>query len=1099
MKLIATDTLEVFEGVNTFDIVVSPDGLVYDPLTGKVADNPVIVEVWRNDQDEGKRTKVNDLGSYGLQLTATTGSTDTDTSPEEKSQTVTYEEEEPGERKTFAELIEEFNTVLDTDIDSSMDVYKYLNEGFEYADGQWKDTGSRLFSKDTYPEVFDYHGDDKTYYDKAYDAMQSWLMAMFLSEIVPTKGGQTNKQTELFAKAYALGGGASVPLYGTFDEQTGNMTGGLNIHADPMIARYVAGAVYAIVRGRKEAYTIAKYREELRGSLIPATEIRHIERNDQNEIVVSIRKNWYDLLYNNEDEDVESGTDDKSVPMSYLGYLVNAGAFLPGAPGPWMGSYSSPQPNLESLFYGSGNTQKWKDNNYKVDVRIDKEVTDNYVAYDKNNKKFSIATRDKEKALRLVESAVIGRSTDFCYFGRKRVKYIGTLAPMLPLTGNDRKTYYLHRFEETDESASNDNVFDVAGPFSEFQKVMFSGDGSVYGATGYTTNEGVEVKQSVTLYTKTAHMEFFLCITDIADNSRFPLFTRYKRLRPLSGEAHNNNNVWTADANRAGQTDPLAGFECGSLSAIFSDYTSEVEARTDPDQDDYPGDVKAASYPSGHSAMVWTEAMLLGQMKAYNKDEASILDYMKNAYRFSVNRSVSRSHWNSDLIYGRLFGTMILPIINAMSSIQTGYESARSAINGGSGGTAKVEYDGGGSSDTITIIVVNNTGSTISLGGRFGFFVTKSDGTTGETSMPIEPSLACDVAPGQSSQPITYPLNAADLNLKGLKFSEDVYGLHNVVIYDENWNSSTIIANGISTSETFKPGATYTLNVGGSDPSTVTGGGGGGSTTKAISFSIKNNTGKAMTIQPYLTFVLKSNNSSVKTEKLLLQSGVDSIEIASGETKSFSDIAIDAVSAKYIGCRFVGQSELGGLPGNAILYEPGEESEAFKTPMFSTSDTFEYGASYIIEYGGSQITGNPVISVGVRITNSSGSPVTVEGRLKFILGNPDHNGNPLGWDGNYNRTDDLWFSDGQVTFAAGETKTFTGLTWRDKDTGCGLGEKSPFDASDLPIYSDDGSVAYARNILLYVDGNSSVVLCDNMSSSIIFKDGGMYDIVIKSS
>lgn len=1093
MTLTTTDTLTVVEGVKSFDIVTSPDGLVYDPQTGEVTDNSVNVEVWMNDPDEGTRTKVNDLTNYGLQLTAAAGVSDIDTSPEEKTGTVTYEEEEPGETKTFAQLIEEFNAVLDTDIDSSMGVYDYLKECFEYADKQWKDTGSRLFSEDTYPEVFDYHGDNKTYYDKAYDAMQSWLMAMCLSEIVPTKGGQTNMQTQLFAKAYALGGGADIPLYGTFDEQTGNMTGGLHIHADPMIARYAAGAVYAIVRGRKEAYTIAGYRKELNGEMIPKTEIRHVERNEQQEIIVSKRKDWYDLLYNNESEDVEAGTDDKSVPMTYLGYLVNAGAFLPGAPGPWMGSYSSPQPNLSSLFYGSGNSQNWKDNNYKVDVRIDKEVTDNYVAYDADDKTFSIATNDKEKAQRLVECAVISRSSDFCYFGRKRVKYIGTLAPMLPLTGSNRATYYLHRFEETDEAASSNNkVFDVAGPFSEFQEIMFTGNGTAYSAGGYTTGEGVAVGQSVTLYTRTAHMDFFLGITDIADNSRFPLFTRYKRLRPLSGAPHNNNNVWTADANRAGQTDPLAGFECGSLSAIFSDYASEVEARTDPGQDDYPGDAKAASYPSGHSAMVWTEAMLLGQMKSYGNDEASILDFMKKAYRFSVNRSVSRNHWNSDLIYGRLFGTMILPIINAMTSIQTGYESARSAINGGSGGTAKVEYDAGGSSDTITIIVVNNTGSTISLCGRFGFFVTKGDGTTGETSMPSVPSLACDVAAGQSSQPMTYPLNAADLNLKGLRFSEDVYGLHNVIIYDANGSSSTIIANGISTSETFKPGATYTLNVGGNNPSTVAGGGGGGSTAKTISFSIKNNTGKTMTIQPYLTFVLKSNNNSVKTEKLVLQSGVDSIEIASGETKSFSGITVDSVSAKYIGCRFVGQSELGDLPGNAILYEPGEESDAYKMPLFSTSDRFEYGASYTIEYGGSQIAGNPVISVGVKITNKSGAPVTIEGRLKFVLGNPDHNGNYLGWDGSYNRTADIWFSDSNVAFAVGETKTFTGLSWRDNDTGCGLGEKSPANEDQLV------AAGRRRNVLVYVNNNSETVLCKNMSSDIVFKDGGMYDIEIES-
>ena len=63
MTLTTTDTLTVVEGVKSFDIVTSPDGLVYDPQTGEVTDNSVNVEVWLNDPDEGTRTKGRGLGS----------------------------------------------------------------------------------------------------------------------------------------------------------------------------------------------------------------------------------------------------------------------------------------------------------------------------------------------------------------------------------------------------------------------------------------------------------------------------------------------------------------------------------------------------------------------------------------------------------------------------------------------------------------------------------------------------------------------------------------------------------------------------------------------------------------------------------------------------------------------------------------------------------------------------------------------------------------------------------------------------------------------------------------------------------------------------
>ena len=89
---------------------------------------------------------------------------------------------------------------------------------------------------------------------------------------------------------------------------------------------------------------------------------------------------------------------------------------------------------------------------------------------------------------------------------------------------------------------------------------------------------------------------------------------------------------------------------------------------------------------------------------------------------------------------------------------------------------------------------------------------------------------------------------------------------------------------------------------------------------------------------------------------------------------------------------------------------------------------------------------NPAIAVNIRITNNTGSDILLNGDLKFTLGNPDRNGNYFGWDGAYNGTDHIFFSDSPVSFAVGETKIFYNVRWVEPETGCGLGGKSPADA-----------------------------------------------------
>lgn len=191
------------------------------------------------------------------------------------------------------------------------------------------------------------------------------------------------------------------------------------------------------------------------------------------------------------------------------------------------------------------------------------------------------------------------------------------------------------------------------------------------------------------------------------------------------------------------------------------------------------------------------------------------------------------------------------------------------------------------------------------------------------------------------------------------------------------------------------------------------------------------------------------------------------------------------------------------LDGSLVVYAfdgSNHNSSMVTASISGENGVFKNGGSYTItitNYNGTPSpaptptpSGNPVISINVNIQNNTGQAVTLDGDLYFVLGNPDHNGNYLGWQGSYNKTGHIYFSDTPVSFGVGETKSFFGISWYDSDTGCGLGEKSPIDPSELQ------AIGYHHNVAVYVGGNGEVVFCENMDPSIIFAEGGTYDVIL---
>ena len=137
---------------------------------------------------------------------------------------------------------------------------------------------------------------------------------------------------------------------------------------------------------------------------------------------------------------------------------------------------------------------------------------------------------------------------------------------------------------------------------------------------------------------------------------------------------------------------------------------------------------------------------------------------------------------------------------------------------------------------------------------------------------------------------------------------------------------------------------------------------------------------------------------------------------------------------------------------------------------------------------------NPVITFSVNLINNTGSDVTLDGKIQFVLGNPDSQGYQLGWTGDFNITEDpIVFSKEPVVIPNGQSMKFEGLTWEDKDSGKGMGGKSP--ATDEQITASK----LPRNVVVYVNDNSEVVMCDNMPTTIVFEGGGVYDVILSSN
>lgn len=515
------------------------------------------------------------------------------------------------QRMSFDDMLTKFNEALKSrdyrEVDTTMSVFAYLDWAFSYADRLYE-INEWMFRSENYPLVYDYRGADTKDANVAYNAMQAWLMASILSELVPDSGETTNTQTILFELAYKLGGGAKYSLYN-----------GKTLKADPYAMREAASIIYAICRSDQNiASCIDTYRQELGGKPIPATV-------------------WDDLGYRNEMLTDAQGR--RGYRTTYIGYCVNTSLFLPSTPGPRVeGTTASDQ--LFPWEQGQNDLLfNMQTDNYHMDEIInDAMVRDWNMMSMTPLSEWDEYTKDKQN--RLVNVMATPPCTFMYMFGAPiRVKFNGKIYKTYD--GNIYANYFT--FAETTE----DTGLVIDGPFSDLAGI-------------YRYNQT----------TKSATELLLQRVTEIADNFRFPTQDpNYGRSRPGCGVtrgATEKNPEHGSPENELYNVD---------IAAMVAD---NAEAREKYEHEDGFAADSPRSYVSGHSAQIWMLALMMTLMDEDSTNRPQT--WVRKAFEYSINRSIGRYHWMSDVIYGRLFGAMCLPIINAMSGLQGGLNAVRDFV-----------------------------------------------------------------------------------------------------------------------------------------------------------------------------------------------------------------------------------------------------------------------------------------------------------------------------------------------------------------------------------------------------------------------------------
>lgn len=143
----------------------------------------------------------------------------------------------------------------------------------------------------------------------------------------------------------------------------------------------------------------------------------------------------------------------------------------------------------------------------------------------------------------------------------------------------------------------------------------------------------------------------------------------YGRLRPGCDWTEEKKKNSSTDDRRNILVDITIEDNDGEKESSFGYYNSDgIWVHTQVERGKFAEEQKnhlgANSYPSGHSSGIWCVAMTLAELMP---DKADLI--MKEANEFAINRTVTRFHWTSDTIFGRVLGS----VANIMCHATTDY------------------------------------------------------------------------------------------------------------------------------------------------------------------------------------------------------------------------------------------------------------------------------------------------------------------------------------------------------------------------------------------------------------------------------------------
>lgn len=85
---------------------------------------------------------------------------------------------------------------------------------------------------------------------------------------------------------------------------------------------------------------------------------------------------------------------------------------------------------------------------------------------------------------------------------------------------------------------------------------------------------------------------------------------------------------------------------------------------------------KNGSYPSGHTAIGWSTALILAEIRPDREDQL-----LKRGYEFGQSRVICGAHWQSDVDSGRIIGAAEVARLHADKGFMQAFSESKAEIN----------------------------------------------------------------------------------------------------------------------------------------------------------------------------------------------------------------------------------------------------------------------------------------------------------------------------------------------------------------------------------------------------------------------------------